>query len=134
MARWTAKVLTFELTVRDPAAAAAGGGAVAALPAGASASETAAHSVAVLKAAAARLRDKLRVIESAQQYHYHREVQHRAVLDRTQSRVTWWGAIEGVVVTALTAAQVLLVRTWVTRKVGDGGGAARGLPRAASAV
>lgn len=130
MARWTAKVLTFELSLRDPSRPAAGV-VVAALPAGASASETAAHSVAVLKAAAARLHGRLLSIEGAQLYHYHREQQHRAVLDRTSSRVTWWGAVEGAVVLLLTATQVVLIRTWVTRKLGDG---ARGLPRATSAV
>ena len=129
MAKWTAKVLTFELALRDPSRAPVSAGALAA---GASASETAAHSVAVLKGMAARLRARLLAIENAQQYHYHREVQHRAVLERTRSRVGLYGAVEGVVVAVLTALQVILLRTWVTRKQAATGGA--GLPRASASV
>jgi len=132
MARWTAKVLTFELALRNPAAA-AGAGDVAALAPGASASETAAHSVAVLKRMATRLHSRLLMIESAQLYHYHREITHRAVIERTRARVGWFGAVEGVVVLALTLTQVVLLRTWVTRKLAATGGAA-GLPRASASV
>ena len=131
MARWTAKVQTFELELRDPAAA--GAGDVAALAPGASASETAAHSVAVLKRMATRLHSRLLMIENAQLYHYHREITHRAVIERTRARVGWFGAVEGVVVLALTLTQVVLLRTWVTRKLAATGGAA-GLPRASASV
>lgn len=133
MARWTAKVMTFELRVRDPAVKeeGRGGAAVAALAAGASASETAAHSVALLKALAAKLHARLMAIENAQIYHFHREVQHRSVLELTSSRVHWWGAAEGLVVLLLTAAQVVLIRTWVTKKQAQGG---QGLPRAFAGV
>ena len=128
MARWTAKVLTFELALRDPNAREA---AVAALAASASASETAAHSVAALKRMASRLHARLMAIDSAQLYHYHREAQHRDVIERTRARVGWFGAVEGVVAIGLTAVQVVLLRTWVTRKLAAGG---PGLPRAAVGV
>lgn len=128
MARWTAKVLTFELSLRDPNAREA---TFAALAAGASASETAAHSVAALKRMASRLHARLMAIDNAQQYHYHREAQHRDVIERTRSRVGWFGAAEGVVAIGLTAVQVILLRTWVTRKLAAGGS---GLPRSAVGV
>jgi len=129
MARWTAKVVTFELSVSDPKQGSSSGGVVAPLKDGASEAETAAHTIAVLKSGSARLHSKLMLIENSQYYHYHRERRHRDTAESTNGRVKWWGIVEGLVVLVLTAGQVILIHTWV------GSGSKRiSLPRSASGV
>jgi emp24/gp25L/p24 family/GOLD len=129
MARWTAKVVTFDLSVKNPKEP--GFDSIAPLKDGATDAETAAHQVAFLKSASARVHSKLLNLENAQFYHYHREKRHRDTLESTNTRVQFWGFVEGIVVLALTAAQVLLIHTWINNSTRTGRG---GLPRAFSGV
>lgn len=130
MARWTAKVVTLEIGISNPRAASPE--AIAPLPEGATAAETAAHTVATLKAASARLHSKMLTIENHQFYMFHREQRHRDTVESTNERVKWWSVVEGIVVLVLTAGQVMLIRIWVNRGIDRKRGG--GLPRSASGV
>lgn len=131
MARWTAKVVTFDLMVRSPKEE-RGRDEIAPLKDGATEAETAAHQVAFLKSGSARIHSKLLNLENAQFYHYHREKRHRDTIESTNTRVQFWGILEGLIVIALTAGQVILIHTWINNSTRAGRGG--GLPRAFSGV
>lgn len=125
MARWTAKVGTFELAVEPAvgaqnagaaaAGAAAAGGVATTSPPGSPASvaeENAAAALQSLKGYASRIHAGLMLIENSQMYHYHRERRHRDTIESTNARVTLWTVIESVSVVLLMTAQVVVIRTW----------------------
>lgn len=114
MARWTAKVLTFDLEITPPEkrkeqenhdvfSAAAG-------PAAGEA--TTAVAVDVMKTTANRLHSKLLTIENSQYYHYHREKRHRETAESTNVRVRNWSVAETLLCIAASAMQIFIIQHW----------------------
>lgn len=115
MARWTAKVVTFELEVKSNAAR---------LPVGQVRTEGDEDhdTVEYMRTAAERLHGKLLTIENSQFYHFHREKRHRETLESTNTRVVFWTVTEAIVVLLLTAGQIVMVRTWFSKQGNAPGG------------
>ena len=113
MAKWTAKVVTFELTVADPNRVPEA--AIPVLSDKATEAEATAHTLATIKSASARLHEKLLKLENSQQYHFHREVQHRDTAESTFTRITWWSVGESVIVIGASLLQVFMLRTWISK-------------------
>jgi hypothetical protein len=113
MARWTAKVVTLDLDVRDPndvmakAEREAREARDAALLAGTEVDARVAFTL--MRASAARIHSKLQQIEGAQLFHFHREQRHRNTVDSTDSRVHWWSVGETVVVVLSALLQLAVV-------------------------
>ena len=113
MARWTAKVMTLDLDVRDPndvmakAEREAREARDAALLAGTEVDAKVAFTL--MRASASRIHSKLQHIEGAQLFHYHREQRHRATVDSTDSRVHWWSVGETAVVVLSALLQLAVV-------------------------
>lgn len=113
MARWTAKVMTLDLDVRDPndvlakAEREAREARDAALLAGTEVDAKVAFTL--MRASAGRIHSKLQHIEGAQLFHYHREQRHRATVDSTDARVHWWSVGETAVVVLSALLQLAVV-------------------------
>lgn len=73
-------------------------------------------SVQSMRVAAQRLHFKMSQIDSMQNYHYHRERQHRNTAESTNARVQWWTVAETVVILATVTIQVVLVRSWFSKE------------------
>jgi hypothetical protein len=114
MAKYTAKAMVFDLNVRDPNSSASkmARAAEAATKATRTGQETAQESVEFMRMAAQRLMGKLVQIVDAQLYHYHRERRHRNTIESTNDRVAWWNGTESLVVMAVAAFQIMLIRRW----------------------
>lgn len=98
MAKWTAKLVAFEITVIRP-------GSPAPLDAAADAAE-AARSIAVMVNSAARIHQKLVVLEHHQYDHYHLERAHRDTAESTNTRVQWYSALESLVIILAVMFQI----------------------------
>ena len=113
MARWTAKVVTLDLDVRDPndvlarAEREAREARDAALLAGTEVDAKVAFTL--MRASAGRIHAKLQHIEGAQLFHFHREQRHRATVDSTDLRVHWWSVGETAVVVLSALLQLAVV-------------------------
>jgi hypothetical protein len=141
MAKWTAKVLTFEVTVRDAGEEAAGGGAgaepaaaVVKAPAGgagglvpqdalttqAGTERSALQHLGSLRKFSDHFLRLLTLLEQDLQYHRLRSARHHDTLLSTEWRVSAWSSAETTTVLLCAALQVLLVRRWFAG-VGEGG-------------
>ena len=113
MARWTAKVVTLDLDVRDPndvmarAEREAREARDAALLAGTEVDAKVAFTL--MRASAGRIHSKLQQSEGAQLFHFHREQRHRATVDSTDLRVHWWSVGETAVVVLSALLQLAVV-------------------------
>ena len=132
LAKWTAKVLTFDLTVKPPGAAgvaaagaAAGGDVVKAPSAGAAtlipenvlttaagSERSALQHLSSLRRFASRYLEALARTELDMQYHRLRSARHHSTLLSTEWRVSAWSTAESVTVLLCAALQVFLVRRW----------------------
>jgi hypothetical protein len=155
IAKWTAKVLTFEVTVRADAAAAAAaaagmpaaaaadtvkapaGGSAGLLPSHALTSQEGTERSALQHLGSLRKFSDgfllvLTLLEQDLQYHRLRSARHHATLLSTEWRVSAWSSAETTIVLLCAALQVLLVRRWFSG-VGEEGGGGHQQHQAASA-
>ena len=142
MARWTAKVLTLDLDVRDPndvlarAEREAKEAREASILAGTDVDPKVA--LTLMRASAGRIHGKMQQIEAAQLFHYHREQRHRQTVDSTDARLHWWSVAETAVVVLSVLLQLAVVvfgffgESPLTRLFGGGGGGG-GSPRKGAA-
>ena len=105
MARWTAKVVVFELSVTDPLSTVGDFGFD-------SAKANVTDTLESLRVVSQRLHAKLQQIDHLQSYHYHRERQNRNTAESTNARVQWWTIIETAVILTVISGQVFIVRGW----------------------
>lgn len=120
MARWTAKVLTLEIDIRDPNDVIA--------KAEREAKEAREKAVlgglevdpkvtfTLMRASANRIHNALQVIEGDQTFHYHRERRHRETIDSTEKRLHWWSFGETAVIVLSVVIQVGVVTLWWFRE------------------
>jgi p24 family protein beta-1 len=108
MARWTAKVAMFELSVDDPKSTVGDFGFDYA-------NANLTDSVQSMRITAQRLHAKLQQIDTMQNYHYHRERQHRNTAESTNTRVQWWTIAETAVILSVVTLQVVMVRSWFSK-------------------
>ena len=128
MAKWTAKVLTFDVTVRAPSGGEAttgaadvvkapAGGAAALVPAGSlttqeGADRSALQHLGSLRRFSDRFLSLLVTLEQDLQYHRLRSQRHHATLLSTEWRVSSWSSAETTTVLLCAVFQVWLVRRW----------------------
>ena len=116
MARWTAKVLTLDIDVRDPNDVIAKAEREAkeardkAILSGGEVDPKVAFTL--MRASANRIHHKMQSIESAQQHHYHREQRHRETIDSTEKRLHLWSLAESLAVVIGAALQVVIVTVY----------------------
>jgi len=115
MARWTAKVVVFELSVVDPLSTVGDFGFD-------SAKANASEPLEGMRVTVQRLHSQLSSIDHLQSYHYHRERQHRNTAESTNARVQWWTIAETAVIIVVVSAQVILVRSWFVKPTALPGG------------
>lgn len=115
MARWTPKVLVFELSVTDPLSTVGDFGFD-------SAKANLTDSLDSMRVTTQRLHAKLQQIDHLQSYHYHRERQHRNTAESTNARVQWWTLGETAVILAAISVQVFIVRSWFVKPTALPGG------------
>ena len=115
MARWTAKVVVFELSVTDPLSTVGDFGFD-------SAKANSSDAVESMRVTTQRLHAKLQQIDHLQSYHYHRERQHRNTAESTNSRVQWWTVAETGIILTVVSVQVFIVRSWFVKPTALPGG------------
>lgn len=126
MARWTAKVMTFDLDIsdpNDPQARAEKEALEARQAAWLTGSDVDAKTAVVLmRAATNRIHAKLAQLENDQMFHFHRERRHRGTVESTNARVQWWSLSVGTVIVLVSAFQILIVKRWTPDEIQGGMG------------
>lgn len=116
MARWTAKVVTFDLDISDPNDPLARAEKEA-IEARSTAWLTGSDidpkmAVTLMRAAVNRIHAKLGQVEGDQMFHLQREKRHRGTIESTNSRVQWYTVVESIIVVAVAVTQIFLVQSW----------------------